>query len=129
MKRWLGCSVFIAGVCLGPSAARAQELSPRDVWPEATAAIDSGDIDTANKKTAELIDLAKAYGIRVFPLYAASAAALARQEATKNNGPAADWANKAADQLDPASPTVAFPRSDAAADQKNWAAALPAAAR
>ena len=129
MKRWLGCCVLIAGVCLGPVAARAQEVSPRDVWPQATSAIDTGDVTTANKKTAELSDLAKAYGIRVFPLYAASAAALARQAESKNNKTAVEWANKAADQLDPSSPAVAFTRADAAADQKNWAAALPTAAR
>ncbi|HEY8848999.1 MAG TPA: tetratricopeptide repeat protein [Thermoanaerobaculia bacterium] len=128
MNRWLGCSVLIAGVCLGPITARADQVSPREVWPQAASAIDSGDIDTANKKTAELSDLAKAYGIRVFPLYAASAGALARQAAAKNNREATDWANKAADQLDPSSPAVAFTRADAAANQRNWAAALPTAA-
>src|SRR5206468_1701126 len=81
-----------------------------------------------NEKTNELIDLAKAYGIKTFPLYAASAAALARQASTKGNRIAVDWGYKAADTLDPGSPSVAFTRADAARDQQKWANALPAAA-
>jgi tetratricopeptide (TPR) repeat protein len=128
MARQLICSVLLVWVCLGPIAARAEQIAPRDIWPQATAAIDNGDVDTANKKTNELIDLAKAYGIKTFPLYAASAAALARQASTKGNGIAVEWGYKAADTLDPGSPSVAFTRADAAGDQQKWANALPAAA-
>src|SRR5207245_10100976 len=95
MARQLICSVLLVWVCLGPIAARADQIAPRDVWTQATAAIDSGDVDTANKKTSELIDLAKAYGIKTFPLYAASAAALARQASAKGNHTAADSGYKA----------------------------------
>ena len=128
MARQLICSVLLVWVCLGPIAARAEQIAPRDIWPQATAAIDNGDVDTANKKTNELIDLAKAYGIKTFPLYAVSAAALARQASTKGNRIAVDWGYKAADTLDPGSPSVAFTRADSARDQQMWANALPAAA-
>ena len=41
MKRRL---VFLlAWVCLGPLAVRAEQITPRDVWPQATGAIDTGD--------------------------------------------------------------------------------------
>jgi hypothetical protein len=44
MKRPLASSVLLAWVCLGTLGARAEQLAPRDIWPQATAAIDSGDI-------------------------------------------------------------------------------------
>src|ERR1700737_2716713 len=112
MARQLICSVLLVWVCLGPIAARAEQIAPRDIWPQATA----------------LIDLAKAYGIKTFPLYAVSAAALARQASTKGNRIAVDWGYKAADTLDPGSPSVAFTRADAARDQQKGANAVPAAA-
>ena len=128
MRRELVFCALLAWVCLGV-AARAEQVAPRDVWPQATAAADSGDFDLAYKKTNELTDLGKANGIKTFPVYASSAAALARQNLNKGNKLGADWGNKAADQLDPMSAPVAFSRADAAADQKNWALAVPAAFR
>ena len=71
MKR-LG-TLLLACVCLMPLAARAEQIAPRDVWPQATSAMDSGDAATAAKKTNELIDLGKTNGIRAFPLYASAA--------------------------------------------------------
>jgi tetratricopeptide (TPR) repeat protein len=121
--------LLLAWVCLGSTAARAEQRAPRDLWPQATNAIDSGDIDSAFKRTGELTDVGHGYGIRTFPVYADSAAALARQAAKRGQKPIVDWANKAADQLDPTSPAVAFIRADAAADAKNWGAAIPAALR
>src|SRR6185436_17138762 len=111
---------LLAWVCLGPLAARAEQIAPRDVWPQATGAIDSGDAAAAAKKTGELIDLGKTNGVRSFPLYANAAAAFARQAAAQKNQAAATWANKAAEQLDPTSASVAFTKADAAADAKDW---------
>ena len=127
-RRPLACCVLLVWVCLGV-AARAEQISPRDVWPQATAAADAGDFDTAYKKTNELSDLGSKYGIKSFPVYATSAVAIARQSSKKGNRPAADWGNKAADQLDPNSSAVAFSKADAAADQNDWAKALPIAAK
>lgn len=106
--------------------ARAEATPPREIWPRATSAIDNNDIDTAIKRTNSLIDTGKAYGIKTYPLYAGSAAALARQAQKSGNKEVASWARKAAEQLDPQSPSVAFSNADAAADQKQWAAAMPA---
>jgi hypothetical protein len=125
MKRLLVSSMLLAGAYLGTVPLRAEQVAPRDIWPQAGAAVDSGDINLAFKKTSELTDVGKSYGIKIFPLYAESAASLARQAAKQGNQPAVDWGNKAASQLDPASPAVAFTRADAAAEQKNWGVAIP----
>src|ERR1051325_2532640 len=110
MRRWPLCLLLLAWVCLGSTAARAEQRAPRDLWPQATKAIDSGDIDSAFKRTGELTDVGHGYGIRTFPVYADSAAALARQAAKRGQKPIGD-------------------RADAAADAKNWGAAIPAALR
>jgi len=46
MKRRLVVWVLVL-VCLGAVRARADAPAPRDIWPQATAAIDAGDIDGA----------------------------------------------------------------------------------
>lgn len=124
MKRLL--PVLLVCVCVAPLV-RAQQPAPRDLWPQAAAAADTGDIDSAIKKTNELIDTGKGYGIRRYPLYADSAAGLARQADKLKDKPRADWASKAADQLDPRSSTVAFNKADRAAQQKQFGQAVPAA--
>jgi tetratricopeptide (TPR) repeat protein len=106
--------------------ARAEATPPREIWPQATSAADNNDVDTAIKRTNSLIDTGKAYGIKTYPLYAGSAAALSRQAQKAGNKEVSNWARKAADQLDPQSPAVAFSSADAAADQKQWGAAVPA---
>lgn len=128
MKRRLVLLV-VAWTCLGSIAARADELAPRDIWPQATAAADSGNIDAAAKKTSELTEAGKSYGIKTYPLYAVSANALSRQAATQGNKPAADWGAKTAGILDPASPAVAFMEADAAATSGDWGSALSTALR
>lgn len=120
------CCVLLVWVCLGV-VAHAEQVAPRDIWPQATAAADAGDFDTAYKKTNELSDTGSKYGIKTFPVYATSAVAMARQAAKKGNKLGADWGNKAADQLDPNSPGVAFTKADAAADQRDWSHAIPSA--
>jgi tetratricopeptide (TPR) repeat protein len=126
MKRPLVCSVLLAWVCLGGVAARAEQLAPRDIWPQATAAADGGDLTAATKKAADLTEVGKQSGIKTFPLYAESAASLARSAALQGNKPAAEWGNRVATQLDPRSPGVAFIRADSAVDQRNWGGALTA---
>jgi tetratricopeptide (TPR) repeat protein len=121
-------SLAFVSVCFAVPFAHAEQVAPRDIWPQATAAADNGDVDAATKKTNELTDIGKSYGIKNFPLYAESAAALSRQAAKRGNKPVADWANRTADQLDPKSPAVAFTKAEAASDEKNWAKAIPTAA-
>ena len=129
MKRPLLRSVLLASVCLGSMGARAEQLAPRDIWPQATAAIDQGEIDKASKRAAELIETGKAAGIKTFPLYAESAASLERRATLQGNAKVAEWSNRIAAQLDPRSPGVAFIHSDLAAEQHNWPAAVSAAMR
>lgn len=128
MKRLL-LSLLAACACLGSLAAYAEDLAPRDIWPQATSAADSGNVNAATKKTNELRETGKSYGIRTYPAYAVSASALSRQAAKQGNKPAAEWGAKAADALDPNSAAVALMRADAAAESKNWGAALPALVR
>jgi tetratricopeptide (TPR) repeat protein len=126
MKRRLVVWVLVL-VCLGAVRARADQPAPRDIWPQATAAIDAGDIDGATKKTTELVEVGKSYSIKNFPLYAESAAALSRQAAKRGNKAVADWGSKTADQLDPNSPAIAFSKAEAASEEQNWAKAIPTA--
>jgi tetratricopeptide (TPR) repeat protein len=116
--------LLAASVCLGSLAARAEDLAPRDIWPQAASAADAGNFDAAAKKAAQLTDAGKSFGIKTYPLYAESASALSRQAAKQGKKPAAEWGAKAADALDPISPAVAFMRADDAADAKNWPAML-----
>src|ERR1700730_2038466 len=124
MKRPLVCSVLLAWVCLGSTAARAEQPAPRDIWPQATAAIADGDVGVATKKSNELLDLGRAYGIRAFPLYAESAAIIARQAVKDGKKPLAAWGTKAATDLDPDSPGVAFIRADGHLAEQNWMGAV-----
>jgi len=93
--------LLAASACLGSVAARAEELAPRDIWPQATSAADSGNLDAAGKKTRQLTEVGKSLGIKTYPLYALSASALSRQADKQGNKPAAEWGAKAADALDP----------------------------
>ena len=107
--------------------ARAENTPPRDIWPQATTAASAGDVNGAIKATNDLVGTGHSYGIATFPIYAHSAAALARQADKQGKKEVADWASKAADQLDPKSPAVAFSNADRFRDQGNWARALNAA--
>jgi tetratricopeptide (TPR) repeat protein len=127
MRRLLAGSLLLVSLCLAPARAHAEQPSPRDQWPQATAAAQAGDVAAATKQTSTLLDTGKSYGIRTFPLFAASAAELARQASREKNAAVTDWATKAADQLDPRSAAVAFSNADRAADQKQWPRAIPAA--
>lgn len=120
MKR---CFRFAALACfvLAAVAVRAQ-VAPRDLWPQATAAAREGDFDTAKKKTAELINTGRSYGIRTFPQYAASASGLAGAS-EKQDPELAKWATQAASQLDGRSPAVTFSEADRAAARNEWAKA------
>jgi tetratricopeptide (TPR) repeat protein len=121
-------SLLAASMCLASVAAHARDTAPRDIWSQAAASADAGNVDAAAKKTNELMEVGKLSGIRTYPLYATSAAVLARQTA-QSNKPVADWANKAADTLDPGSSSVAFIRAEEAVESKSWGAALPLLAR
>jgi tetratricopeptide (TPR) repeat protein len=128
MKRRLA-TILISLTCLGIPVARAGDLAPRDIWPLATSSADAGNLDGAAKASNQLLETGRSYGIRTYPLYATSAAALSRQAEKTGNKPVADWAAKMADVLDPTSSAVAFTRADGAAESKNWGAALSAVLR
>jgi|GEM_PF-491005 len=102
------------------------QIAPKDLWPQVTAAVDAGDFKSADKTLNDLIEEGKALGIRRYPLYAQSAASLARQlsSGTSTNKEAAPWLMKAATRLDPKSPSVAFTGADIAVLQGNWGGAV-----
>ena len=116
MRRRLIWGLLLCGWAM---IVRAEQSAPRDIWPQATAAADAGDVDAAIKKTNELLDTGKSYGVRTYPLYASAAAALASQADKLNAKDVSGWASKAAVQLYPKSPAVDFSLADHAAAQKN----------
>ncbi len=103
-----------------------QQLAPRDIWPQATAAAREGDLDTATKKMNELLAAGRTYGIRTFPVYAAGASAWASKVSATQPEVAA-WAERAARELDGRSPAVAFSEADRAKRTKGWGGAIPLA--
>ena len=109
---------------------RAENVPPRDIFPQAASAARDGDVDGATKKTSELMDTGKAYGLKRYPVYASAAAAFARQTAAgAKPDDVSAWADKTASQLDPKSPAVAFTAADMAATKNNWGRAAPAVMR
>lgn len=132
MKRFGVCLLLVWG-CFSGVASAAEQAPPRDIWPQAAAAAESGNVTGATKKTTDLTDAGRNLGIRTFPVYAEAAAGLARQagQEAKQAGQEkeaakADWAAKAAEQLDPSSPFVAFSDADRAAENHQYAQAIPA---
>lgn len=119
--------VVLAFAALAVPAMHAQ-VAPRDVWPQATAAAREGDFEAATKRTNELLNVGRSYGIRTFPLYASSATGLAGASA-KENPELAQWADKAAGLLDGRAPAVVFSEADRAAARNDWSQAIPIALR
>ncbi len=115
------CLVLIA---VAARSAHSEQASPRDLWPQATAAAQSGNLDSASRKAGQLIDTGRAYNIRTYPLYAESAASLARDADQQKNKALSDWSAAISMTLDPNSPEVAFALAERARDQKNWSSAL-----
>jgi tetratricopeptide (TPR) repeat protein len=120
-------AVLLAIALLIPAVLSAQNVAPREIWPQIANAAREGDSAIAEQKMLELMNTAKQNGIKTFPLYASAAAGLARQDGVTRE--TSDWALKAAAQLDPKSPQVAFSNADRAAGLKNWPGAIPAALR
>jgi len=124
MRRRLAAVAFALATLAATESVRAQS-SPRDLWPQAAASARDGDIEAATKRTTELVTAGRTYGIKTFPLYAASAAGLAGEaEATKDGAPLAAWASATAAKLDGNSPAVVFNEADRAGRKQDWAAAV-----
>lgn len=121
-RRHLAAAALALAALLAGGAG-AQQVSPRDIWPQATAAARDGDFKAAAARLSELQIAARAYGIKSFPVYAASAAGLT-SESAKANPDLAAWARKAAAQLDGRSPAVAFKEADLAARSNDWGGAI-----
>lgn len=126
MRRGLALSALILALAM-PARAEQATSSPRDLWPQATAAAREGDMAAAGAKTGELAETGKAYGLTSYPLYATSAASMSRQADRDGRKDVADWAATTGKQLDGKSPGVAFVLADRAADRQNWGAAVPLA--
>src|ERR1700682_232456 len=100
MKRLVVCSL-LAWVCLGSGAARGEQAAPRDMWPQAAAAAERGDVNGAIKKTTDLMDAGRNLGIHTFPVYAEAAAGLAGQSGKDGDKAKAEWGGKAGGSLGP----------------------------
>jgi tetratricopeptide (TPR) repeat protein len=115
----------MAAAIAAPCAIRAQQIPPREVWPQATGAARDGDLEAARKKTDELLATGRAYGLKTYPVYAVSAASMARQAAIDKKPDVTEWASRTAATFDGKSPAVSFMMADMAASQNNWATAVP----
>jgi tetratricopeptide (TPR) repeat protein len=125
MKGRLAVVALVLAFGAGPVRAQ-QQLAPRDIWPQATAAAREGDLDTATRKMNELLAAGRTYGIRTFPVYAAGASAWSSKLSATQPDLAA-WAERAARELDGRSPAVAFSEADRAKRTKGWGGAIPLA--
>jgi tetratricopeptide (TPR) repeat protein len=126
MRARLAAAAFGLVALATTLSVRAQQIAPRDVWPQAATSARDGDVDAATRRTTDLTNLARSYGIKTFPAYAMSAVALAR-ETDREQPDVAKWADQVADRLDPKSPAVAFSKADRFAARNNWAKAIPLA--
>src|SRR5688500_9909952 len=119
--------IAFAAVALLATGLRAQQqISPREIWPQATTAAREGDLDGAAARMGELQLAGRSFGIRTFPTYASSATGLA-SESIPANPELAAWARKASALLDGSSPSVAFNEADIAARRNNWGPAFRSA--
>jgi tetratricopeptide (TPR) repeat protein len=121
MNRRLAVVAFALAAWSAGVRVHAQQVSPRDVWPQATTAIRENDFETADKRLADLLGTKKTHGIDSFPVYARTAAAMA--SAGDKTPEIVKWATKAANALDPHSPSVAFSEADRARRKGDWAGA------
>lgn len=127
MTRRIAAVALALAATFGAAGVRAQQIAPRDIWPQAAAAARDGDLETATKRTDTLLTTGRTYGILTFPQYAAAAAGLASEQKAAND--VQTWATKTAARLDGTSPQVAFSEADRAARTSGWGAAIPVALR
>ncbi len=104
----------------GSLALHGEQTSPRDVWPQATAAARDGAVENGSRRTSQMVETGTAYGIKTYPLYAGSATGMARQGAAESSNDLMRWGSSTAAQLDPRSPAVSFAMSDLARSRKDW---------
>ena len=117
-------SILGAGLALMLCASAFAQVTPREVWPQITTAIQNGNLELAETKLSELIEAGRPYAISRYPTYAKALSFLARQARERNDEALATWALDAAAKLDPNSPTVAFTRADLDKRARNWGGAF-----
>lgn len=128
-KRILTAVLSQLAILMFALSARAQEpqvVSPRELWPEATAQIRQGKLQDAERTVDELINAGRFLGIQRFPVYADSAATIALEAEAKGNKQLADWAITNARKLDSNSPDVEFAAADILYRRSEWASAATA---
>jgi tetratricopeptide (TPR) repeat protein len=122
-RRLAAAAFFVVALFTTLNVRAQQQIPPRDLWPQATAAAREADYVAASARVGELLTAGRSFGIKTFPTYAASASGLTSESATANPDLAA-WARKTSAQLDGRSPSVAFNEADIAARKNDWAGAL-----
>ncbi|HEY0156029.1 MAG TPA: tetratricopeptide repeat protein [Thermoanaerobaculia bacterium] len=127
MRLRLAAAFALAASMTAAVEVRAQQVAPRDLWPQAAAAAREGDVEQASQRIQTLITTGRVYGIQTYPQYAAGAAGLASEQ--REAPDVQKWAASAAAQLDNTSPAVAFSEADRAARTSGWGAAIPLALR
>jgi tetratricopeptide (TPR) repeat protein len=123
MNRRLAVAALAIAASMAAALAQAQQVSPRDLWPQAATAARENDFSGADKQLSDLLTTEKTHGIDAFPFYAATAAGMA-SEAGAKNPELTNWAVRAATALDAHSPAVAFSEADRARRKNDWPSAL-----
>lgn len=115
-------ALLVIVAAAGSAHAQASVATLEDVWLESLRLATTGDLAGATENLERVKQISQQLGVRYFPLYAKSAAGLARQASLEGNEALETWAVDAARQLDPASPEVSFVLADIARGDRNWGA-------
>ena len=107
---------------LFPTALHAQVnvATIQDVWMEALRLANSGNFEGAAVNLERVRQLSTQLGVPHYPLFAKSAAGLARNAQIEGNEALKDWAAAAAVELDSTSPDVRFVLADVARQDGDW---------
>lgn len=119
--RWvIGLGLVLLLGAATPVAAQSNPL--RDLWPQATAAAEGGDLEAADRRLNDLLAAGRATGVTRFPVFAESAVGLAHNAQQEGNQDLSAWAVGAATKLDPRSPEAAFGQAALARSRGDWGA-------
>lgn len=125
MMKCIGAIGLGLALVVGAGAPLAAQGNPlRDLWPQATAAAEAGDIERADARLNELIAAGRSNGVVRFPVFAESAIGLAHYAEENGNDGLARWAHAATAKLDPRSADAAFGRAAMARSRGDWGAVL-----
>ncbi|HUP46047.1 MAG TPA: tetratricopeptide repeat protein [Thermoanaerobaculia bacterium] len=117
----LRLTAILTLLAIAAGTAGGADLTPREIWPQATSLARDGDYEAATAKVGELVTTGKAYGLKSFPVYASAVASMGGIAAAGEGGSELlEWSRSTANALDSGNPGVAFISAERAAAQQDW---------